>query len=166
MKDDIAEPAPIPLVKYNSDLWRSHSFFSHIFFKNVISVVFSTTRSEYANNAVEISILLTCDKQMTELNLSHKGKNKPTNVLSFCYQSGLQPSLPNNFLGDIALGYETIKRESEYQSKSFDKHFTHMLVHGILHLMGYRHDSDEEAEMMEKAEIEILEKLNIKNPYV
>ena len=68
-------------------------------------------------------------------------------------------------LGDIIIALETIQREANEQNKSFDNHFTHMLVHGCLHLMGFDHITDDEAEEMETLEVQILKQLNIKNPY-
>ena len=107
----------------------------------------------------ELSILLTNDGHIQQLNRDFRDKDKPTNVLSF-------PDGEDGYLGDIAIAYETIKREAEEQEKEIHHHFIHMLVHGLLHLKGYDHETDEEAEEMEALEIKILADMGIKNPYI
>lgn len=107
----------------------------------------------------EISILLTNDAQMQQLNKQFRGKDKPTNVLSFPQDN--EPDL----LGDIAMGFETLRREAAEQEKTFEQHFTHLFLHGVLHLLGYDHEEDEDQRHMEQKEVEILHRLNISNPY-
>lgn len=102
----------------------------------------------------KISILLTNDAHIKELNNQFRKKNNSTNVLSFPYDD-----FPDGTIGDIVLALETIKQEAEDQSISFKEHMSHMLIHGVLHLLGYTHDENEEAETMEKLEAEILSKL-------
>ena len=106
-----------------------------------------------------ISILLTNDDHIQQLNKDFRLKDKPTNVLSF-------PSDENKFLGDIAVSFNTLKKEANEQDKEFMHHFIHMLIHGVLHLKGYDHLDDDEAEKMESLEIKILEDMGIKNPYI
>ncbi len=110
----------------------------------------------------EISLLFCDDARMRELNRDFRGKDKPTNVLSFP-----GPDLPESapVLGDIALGYETIVREAQEQGKSFADHTRHMIVHGFLHLLGYDHETAAEASEMEAMEIRILRRLGVENPY-
>lgn len=105
----------------------------------------------------ELSVVLTNDEEIQELNKNFRNKDKPTNVLSFPGEEDI--------LGDIILSRETLEREALEQKKSFENHVTHMIIHGFLHLLGYDHMNDEEAHEMEGLEIEILEKLNIENPY-
>ena len=107
-----------------------------------------------------LSILLTNDKNIQQLNKDFRHKDKPTNVLSFPADN------EGDYMGDIAVAFETIKREAIEQDKSFNHHFIHMLIHGILHLDGYDHETDEEAEEMEALEIKILADMGIKNPYI
>jgi probable rRNA maturation factor len=116
---------------------------------------------------LEVSVNLSDDKGVQELNRDYRGKDKPTNVLSFEQYDPDMPSLPGEaiMLGDIVLAYETIEREAKEQEKSFADHFTHLLVHGTLHLLGYDHIDDEEAEEMEALEIKILAGFHIENPY-
>lgn len=110
------------------------------------------------DGGVEVSIVLTDDAHIQALNRDYRGKDKPTNVLSFPQD---EPSL----LGDVIIAYETIAREAEEQNKSFSDHFTHMLVHGTLHLLGYDHEAEAEAEEMEALEVAILSDIGVKNPY-
>ena len=106
-----------------------------------------------------VSILLTNDTRIQDLNRNFRNKDKPTNVLSF-------PSEEDIFLGDIAISFNTLVKEAEEQDKEFYHHFIHMLIHGVLHLLGYDHETDDEAEEMETLEIKILEDMGIKNPYI
>ena len=118
---------------------------------------------------VEISILLTDNESMRILNNDYRGKDKPTNVLSFPAElltSGSYAEIPNEvILGDLAFAHEVIDNESKEQEKSFKSHFVHLAVHGILHLLGYDHIEDDEAEKMESIEIEVLSQLGVPNPY-
>ena len=106
---------------------------------------------------VEMTVVLADDAFVRELNRDYRGKNKTTNVLSF-------PG--DGHLGDIVLALETIEREAKEQQKTFRAHVQHLLVHGTLHLLGYDHEEDGQAEQMERREIKILEKLGVANPYL
>jgi len=105
----------------------------------------------------EASVVLGNDDFVQGLNRDYRSKDKPTNVLSFPQE------LP--MLGDSIFAFETITREAEAQGKSFDDHLLHLSVHSTLHLLGYDHIDDHEAEEMEAIEIEILNSLGVKNPY-
>lgn len=112
---------------------------------------------------LEVSVLLTDDAAQKELNRQWRGKDSSTNVLSF---PGLDPFAPvEGLLGDLSLALETVTREAEEMDISFADHFTHLLVHGTLHLCGYDHLDDEEALVMEGLETDILNKLGIADPY-
>ncbi len=108
--------------------------------------------------AEEVSISLVSDAQMKKINFQFRQKNKPTNVLSF-------PAFDEVFLGDIVIAFETLEREAKEQNKSFENHLTHLILHSILHLLGYDHEEEKEAQKMEKLEIKILHQLGIANPY-
>jgi probable rRNA maturation factor len=113
---------------------------------------------------LEVSLLLTDDRAVRELNRAWRGKDEATNVLSF--PSGAQPIAGGRrALGDLALAYETLQRESEAEGKSLADHATHLIVHGLLHLLGFYHTGEAEAEEMEALEIEALRRLGIANPY-
>lgn len=127
------------------------------------------------NFTLELSVSLVSDVQMKKINFQYRGKNKPTNVLSFpaldenlLRQVGLKEvakSFSYMFLGDIVISFETVKKESLAQKKKFEDHLTHMILHSILHLLGYDHEVEKMAIEMEKLEVAILKKLRIKNPY-
>lgn len=108
----------------------------------------------------EVSILLTDDTEVRELNRDHRGKDKPTNVLSFPAPETFRPHL-----GDIALALETCAAEAKDQNKPLDAHLSHLVAHGTLHLLGWDHQADDEAEAMEALERTILAGLGYPDPY-
>ena len=116
----------------------------------------------------ELAIMLTDDSGIRTLNSNWRGIDKPTNVLSF---PALQPEGPQKpgdaprMLGDIAIAYQTMRREADDEGKPFDHHLSHLAVHGFLHLIGYDHETDDDAEAMERLETEILAQLGIPDPY-
>jgi probable rRNA maturation factor len=112
----------------------------------------------------EATIVLTNDAETRVLNRTYRGKDAPTNVLSFPAGSvpGAEEPLP---LGDVVLSAETVEREADEQSISSADHATHLVVHGMLHLLGFDHEEDAQAECMERMEIEILAGLGIADPY-
>ncbi|SEP59010.1 probable rRNA maturation factor [Devosia sp. YR412] len=113
--------------------------------------------------AAELSILLTNDEEQHALNKEWRGKDSSTNVLSFPQIEPFDPVV--GILGDITLARETLIREADEQGVSFEAHFTHLVVHGFLHILGYDHLDDEEAEEMESLETAILATLGIDDPY-
>lgn len=117
-----------------------------------------------AGGAFEASVMLTDDAQIRELNRTWRAKDKPTNVLSFPAPEQPGATGPRH-LGDIALAYETLVRESEEESKELAHHFAHLIVHGVLHLLGYDHEVEAEAEIMEGLEVKALATLGIADPY-
>lgn len=123
--------------------------------------------AEAADPGAAVAILLTDDAAMQALNAQFRGKDKPTNVLSFP-----APPMPAGagdaeslFLGDLALGYETCAAEALADGKSLGDHLAHLVVHGVLHLMGHDHETEAEAEEMEGRERAILASLGIADPY-
>jgi len=110
-----------------------------------------------------INVRIMDDKEMQELNKKFRGKDASTNVLSFTNEDISKPITGN--LGDIAISYEFVKNESEELDVDFDDHMIHMLIHGVYHILGFDHESNKMAELMENKEIKLLEKLNIRNPY-
>ncbi len=116
----------------------------------------------------ELAIMLTDDAGIRTLNANWRGIDKPTNVLSFPALQPTGPSLPGDpprMLGDIAIAYETTRREADDEGKVFDHHLSHLAIHGFLHLIGYDHETDEEAGEMENLEREILARLGMPDPY-
>ena len=117
-----------------------------------------------ADGDYEASVMLTDDAQIQELNRTWRAKDKPTNVLSFPAPEQPGATGPRH-LGDIALAYETLVRESEEESKELAHHFAHLIIHGFLHLLGYDHEVEAEAEIMEGLEVKALATLGIADPY-
>lgn len=112
-----------------------------------------------------IVVFFTNDQNMQRLNRQWRGKDKPTNVLSFPnYHNGMEEEEDFEW-GNIALGYETIKQEAELSGISFVDHATHLLIHGVLHLIGFDHEEEEEASDMEQREYDLLHQLGLHNPY-
>jgi len=114
--------------------------------------------------ASELAIRVVDANESQELNKTFRGKDYPTNVLSF--PADIQLPEGPTILGDIAICLPVVKREADEQSKRFDQHFAHMVVHGCLHLMGYDHEDEDDADQMEAKEIGILENLGYPNPYL
>lgn len=112
----------------------------------------------------ELSIRLVDIAESTELNLTYRAKSGPTNVLSFPFDSPIpmEPIL----LGDLVICVPIVGKEAMEQAKQLEHHWAHLVVHGCLHLLGYDHIENDEAEKMESFEIEILQTLAIDNPYL
>jgi probable rRNA maturation factor len=117
----------------------------------------------------EISLLAADDARLMELNSAFRGRDRPTNVLSWPSgepvsrgSAGKEPV----FLGDLALAYETCRNEASAADRPFGNHVTHLVVHGVLHLLGYDHEDKDEAEAMEDIEVKILASLGVENPYI
>lgn len=131
--------------------------------KAAIGAVLAQTGQKIAEGS-EVSLLFCGDSRMRELNKAWRGIDKPTNVLSFpaAEPDRLEQSL---LLGDIAVAFETVERESRQEGKSLGDHVSHMVAHGFLHLLGYDHESATEADEMEEAEREALARMGIADPY-
>ncbi|AIL12973.1 hypothetical protein IM40_04790 [Candidatus Paracaedimonas acanthamoebae] len=107
----------------------------------------------------EISVSFVNDAVIQQLNFKYRGNNKPTNVLSFIYN--VKP-----LYGDIILAYNTILYESKEQEKKLQDHLAHLMIHGTLHLLGYDHETEKEAFVMEELEKKLLNYFSISNPYI
>lgn len=137
------------VVNYNDNRWKKYK----IDFNKIANAA-----AVGAGKNAEASIILTNDAEIHKLNKQYRGFDKPTNVLSF--ETG-----DAALLGDIFISFDTVMRESVDNDKSFEDHTAHMVVHGILHLLGYDHIEDSDADKMESLEIKVLKKLGIANPY-
>ncbi len=121
--------------------------------------------SNVQTGGAEVAVMLTDDEGIRALNRDWRGKDKPTNVLSFPAPKPPGRAAGPRMLGDIAIAYETTRREADEEHKLFAHHLSHLAVHGFLHLIGYDHETDDDAEKMESLERDILAKLGIPDPY-
>jgi probable rRNA maturation factor len=141
--------------------------------RTALSTISATPHADLATTsaAIEISIRLTSDAEVQTLNEQYRQQDKPTNVLSFpMVQPDLIDTLSNTddgevLLGDIVLAYETCEREAQERGVRLDDHATHLIVHGVLHLLGYDHMTDADAEQMEAIERDVMASLGLHDPY-
>ena len=141
--------------------------------KSVKHTVAATVHAELITTLVpiEISIRLTTDTEVHNLNRQYRHQDKPTNVLSFpMVQPDLIDTISNTddgevLLGDIVLAYETCAREAQDRGVSLEDHATHLIVHGVLHLLGYDHMTDADAVAMEAIEQSVMATLGLHDPY-
>jgi probable rRNA maturation factor len=120
--------------------------------------------SDAGRTTAEVGVVLTDDARIRDLNRTWLGNDNATNVLSFPAPDA-SPAGDTKFLGDLVLALQTIRREAEDEQKSFERHLAHLAVHGSLHLLGFDHASDQDAEVMEERERRILARLGIPDPY-
>jgi len=116
-----------------------------------------------ARTEAEIVVRVVDEAESAELNGQYRGKSGPTNVLSFPFEA--PPGMDTDILGDLVVCAPVVEREAQEQNKPLTAHWAHMLVHGVLHLQGYDHIEDSEADIMEAEEIGILSGLGFPNPY-
>ncbi|HTK84924.1 MAG TPA: rRNA maturation RNase YbeY [Patescibacteria group bacterium] len=153
--------------------WNELDFDAVKLAKKIVPLAFDRAArpAVLGDREAEISVRLTNDKDIRTLNRDYRGMDKSTNVLSFAILD-MEETAPSSpvcalpcALGDVVIAYETVKREAEAMNVSFRDHYTHLLVHGTLHLLGYDHEQENDAKRMEKLEILILDGLGIENPY-
>jgi probable rRNA maturation factor len=113
---------------------------------------------------VELTVRIVDEAEIAELNARYRHKTGPTNILSFPFEA--PPGVELNLLGDLVIAAPVVQREAQEQGKSETAHWAHMIVHGMLHLLGYDHSKPAEAEDMEAREINILHELGFSNPYL
>lgn len=118
--------------------------------------------SQY-NKPFELTIRIVDEQESQTLNNTYRQKNKPTNVLSFPFE--VPDGIELDLLGDLVICAQVVEQEAKEQEKSLTAHWAHMTIHGCLHLLGFDHINDEEADEMEALEIDILNKLGFNNPY-
>lgn len=127
----------------------------------------AATKGALAASEAEISLVLADDATLRRFNKDYRGIDAATNVLSFAATEAPGPDGGGPLLlGDVLLAYETLDREAEQQGKRFADHVRHMVVHGVLHLLGYDHETEAEAAAMERLEIAALDRLGVADPYV
>jgi probable rRNA maturation factor len=156
---------PITEVLIVAECWQSEADAEAVIHRAI------ATAAEIADADVgeaELAVMLTDDAGIRTLNNNWRGIDRPTNVLSFPALQPTGPSSPDDaprMLGDVAIAYETMHREARDEQKPFDHHLSHLAVHGFLHLIGYDHENDADAEIMETLESKILAQLGIPDPY-
>jgi len=112
----------------------------------------------------EVTVRIVDSEESHQLNLEYRGKDKPTNVLSFPFEA--PPGIELDLLGDLVICRQVVEQEAKEQNKTLLAHWAHMVVHGSLHLLGYDHIEDDEAEEMESLETELMQKLGFEDPYL
>ncbi|MCL9782829.1 rRNA maturation RNase YbeY [Vibrio sp. S4M6] len=122
-----------------------------------------TNSLQHGQPNAEVTIRVVDSQESHQLNLEYRGKDKPTNVLSFPFES--PPGIELDLLGDLVICKQVVESESKQQDKPLISHWAHMVVHGSLHLLGYDHIEDDEAEHMESLETEIMQQLGFDDPY-
>jgi probable rRNA maturation factor len=158
---------PVTEVLIVADAWKSEPEADAVI-QRAVAIAAEMTDADTAD--AELAVMLTDDAGIRTLNSNWRGIDKPTNVLSFpalrlpTRVAGADDDVPP-MLGDIAIAYETARREADDEQKPFDHHLSHLTIHGFLHLVGYDHETDDEAEAMEALEVEILAQLGIPDPY-
>ena len=138
----------------------------------VSKIIFNKLGLDELTQHLEFSIILTDDESIRKINAQYRAKDAATNTLSFPAQDIIANKfdhlqIHNGFLslGDVIFAYGVIENEAKRDGKTFLNHFTHLLIHGLLHLLGYDHQNEQEAQVMESLETQILLSLNIKSPY-
>jgi probable rRNA maturation factor len=155
-----ATSMPVVEILVESPLWKGQRSA-----KSVLHQAITAAAAVVPGTAGELAIVLTDDAAIRTLNRTWRAKDEPTNVLSFPSPRSPGRGTPP-LLGDIVIAYETTAREASAERKPFRHHLAHLAVHGFLHLAGYDHEADEEAEAMEKIEIDVLARLKVPNPYI
>lgn len=112
----------------------------------------------------EVTVRIVDEEESHQLNHEYRGKDKPTNVLSFPFEA--PPGIEIDLLGDLIICRQVVEREAKEQGKPLMAHWAHMVVHGSLHLLGYDHIEDDEAEEMESLETEIMQSMGFEDPYI
>ena len=127
-------------------------------------VQWATAAVQPEGDEVEMTVRIVDEAESHDLNLTYRGKDRPTNVLSFPFECPDEVELP--LLGDLVICRQVVEREAAEQDKPLMAHWAHMIVHGSLHLLGYDHIEDNEAEEMESLETQIMQGLGFDDPYL
>lgn len=167
MRDRPALPLKIDII-FADPQWAASRVGGRALIKNAITTAWGMIPKRPKNLQMELCVTLTNDAEIRTLNHAHRNQDKATNVLSFpdwdhyAHIPAMGEHVP---IGDIFMSFETIRDEARAQGKKLGHHLTHLTIHGFLHLLGYDHITDRDADIMETLEIKILKKLGIQNPY-
>jgi probable rRNA maturation factor len=156
---------PITEVVIAADCWQSEPDAEAVIQRAIAA---ASSAGDIDVGCAEIAIMLTDDASIRTLNKDFRGIDKPTNVLSFPAPEiggGARENDAPRALGDIAIAYETLRRECDEEHKPFAHHLSHLAIHGFLHLIGYDHETDDDADAMEALEVQILAEIGIPDPY-
>ena len=164
--------APVIDIMVDSPLWKTQRGV-----KAVLQQAIGEAAAMAATSGGELAIVLTDDSAIRALNRDWRGKDQPTNVLSFpahapalgrsrAHARAGEPQSGIRLLGDIVIAYETMAREAMAEGRPFRHHLAHLAVHGFLHLLGHDHAKDAQADAMEALEIAVLARLDVPNPYL
>lgn len=152
-------------VLVEASAWRAAPFATDEAERTVAEAGDAAAAEIGLGDGVGWAVLLTDDEALRRLNHDHRGKDAPTNVLSFPTFDGSEP-LDAGHIGDVAIAFETIVREAEAFARPPAAHLAHMVVHGVAHLAGFDHQSDAEADIMEAMEARALARMRLPNPYL
>ena len=144
-------------VQVASPLWRAEPLA-----ERTVRAAIAAAATTLSTSDGEVAILLTGDKAIRALNRQWRGIDKPTNVLSF---PAAKSKAGAKFFGDIVIAYETLRRECDDEARKFLHHLAHLTVHGFLHLVGYDHQAETQAEEMEGIESKIMRSMKMPDPY-
>ena len=160
MRRDADAAAPSIDILIESALWKEEP--EH---QAILRQAIAAAAREASSKPAELAIVLTDDSAIRALNRKWRGRDEPTNVLSFPAGAAGTATGQAAHLGDIVIAYETSAREASCEGRLFAHHLAHLAVHGYLHLLGFDHETDPEAVVMERLEAEILSQLGVANPH-
>lgn len=155
-------------IAVDSEQWKDIAAFEVLAQNSSKTVIRWLEKNEAINfpqTRMELSVVLTDDASIQDINSKWRQQNKATNVLSFPTKELIVGETPLPLLGDIIFAYETISREAKELTKNFEEHITHLFIHGFLHLLGYDHINDTDAEQMERIETGIMLSIGLSDPY-
>lgn len=135
--------------------------------KNILIKCFELVADKHNITQAEVNVNIVSNDEIQHINKQFRNKDKPTNIISFEFDKpeGLPDDIVDDFLGDIVIAPKVLEQEAKEQNKTLENHWQHIFIHGLLHLLGYDHLDEQEAEEMENLEVELLAKLGINNPY-
>ena len=163
-----------PAIRIEHDGWQTASADPTAICRQAVESAWNTGRKVLAashplagplTGVVEVSVLLSSNRVVHDLNRDHRGKDTPTNVLSFPGEIDGPAKDADILLGDVVLAWETVRDEAQGAGKPVQDHMAHLVVHGVLHLLGYDHESDADAKVMERLEVDSLACLGLPDPY-